>query len=993
MKKTLTAIIASMLILITFIGPISVFTAQGQPSGDYMTVPGVLATDTYLLYPFETDESLTIGFSKYGEMINTEENIGLQYGEVDPFAPPAGSPLGSINKEAWLQGWLCNVTYYHRIRGELRNVWATAQHADAVAFGNPWIRVDFVNDWDTTYGYEDPRDPGFIQDNYAAGNDNHGGRKTNGTMVTEDIRVLYDGPRKFVALLVSTLSDHFISGSSTTEDIPLVEIRYTIVFNKVKKEVILFKDIKTLVHEKYADGMKVQFSNRGEVDLGTESDGYTSYFHFYTQGVGGNGTTGPEDVLVEGMPTVYDSDWVLDPTEDPYNTAWANYSASGPYPQSMGATFDVAQAINPQAGYVWWAAFWPSLNDWTIDGWPMWWRSMQAQDPHDDDASFWATPPRTEPSIPYYIGEWDSVLRPIGKQTQQMYRYVTVYGVTDWNDGDDADMYETNVIDREVKYQLDEVFNPWDLGSAVHKDTQRWVEFTYGTSWTSDNRPVMDVSDYMWDQYCVFSERVIDLTTGELLNRWEGDYEFWVDSNGWGHITGLLSTHYYKILYSTDTWYSEWGNVPFSWTDYNITVAMMNSGYVLDETYWTSMTDPLGATHELIVDELTLSVVNNTGLALEGDQTWTFDGTMDFYEEDFKVFKEGQTVISCYWWDQGGPAGGRMFDHEATNGGLDFYFGNFWMFWRITPPAGLDLHVDWLHLDVDYDITVFYNATTSNFTVTTMFDVNGGGGSGLPYVLGPWTNQLYVEHIPGRYEWVTVGRDAASVDSAGASLVTAAFKNKQVEIGLASVDMFDPMPANQCPWVMHKYGTGDVMTDYHYDHAGGDHRTAVKDDWCTTWPIASSNMIGVGGPLANLLSQYGNDFTEAFFGWGLFTDDAMWENNIDALSCWNKNAYASTDDTGYAVVSTYKDINGTVLFLIWGHWGRDTFYVSQWFHEHGIFQLQDAPDGLTSIIVEIEYEDTEEGYKPDSFTIVELLGTISETEWSHGYIKGGIHDP
>jgi hypothetical protein len=62
----------------------------------------------------------------------------------------------------------------------------------------------------------------------------------------------------------------------------------------------------------------------------------------------------------------------------------------------------------------------------------------------------------------------------------------------------------------------------------------------------------------------------------------------------------------------------------------------------------------------------------------------------------------------------------------------------------------------------------------------------------------------------GRYEWTVVGRDAASVDSAGASLVTAAFKNKQVEIGLAGEDMYDPLITNQMPLVMAKMDEGNV---------------------------------------------------------------------------------------------------------------------------------------------------------------------------------------
>ncbi|MCJ7763312.1 hypothetical protein MUP38_07675, partial [Candidatus Bathyarchaeota archaeon] len=376
----------------------------------YQTVSGNLSTDAYTLYPYSTFSSLKIGFSKFGEMINSNDNVGLEYGSVDPFAPPAGSDIASIVKSAWLNGWICNITYYHTIRSEMRNVWVSAQHGDplGVTYGGDWIRVDFLNDRSATFGLEDPRDPGYIIGNYAAGSDNYGGRKTNGTTVTEPIQVLYNGPRSFVALLKTTVYDHFqYQSDSTAEDIPLLQVRFMIIFEKVKKQVVVFKELKTLVTDKYTDVLKVQFSNRGEVDLGNEANGYASYFHFYTQGTVAWAGSQYNDTAVEGQSTVYDRNWVMDQTENPSTSQWKNYSAAGPYPQTSStssATYDVAVAINPTVGYTWWAAFWPSLSDWAIDGWPMWWHSMTALDPHTIDSRVNDTYARTEPTIPYYIG-------------------------------------------------------------------------------------------------------------------------------------------------------------------------------------------------------------------------------------------------------------------------------------------------------------------------------------------------------------------------------------------------------------------------------------------------------------------------------------------------------------------------------------------------------------------------------------------------------------
>ncbi|MGB9676059.1 MAG: hypothetical protein ACPL0C_02595, partial [Candidatus Bathyarchaeales archaeon] len=103
-------------------------TEATDPSSWYMTVNGVLNTDYYSLYPFKVDKSLKIGFSKFGEMIDSSTNVGLEYRDRDAFAPAAGSGVPSqIAKHKWMSGWLINITYMS-VSG-IRNVWAMAQHA------------------------------------------------------------------------------------------------------------------------------------------------------------------------------------------------------------------------------------------------------------------------------------------------------------------------------------------------------------------------------------------------------------------------------------------------------------------------------------------------------------------------------------------------------------------------------------------------------------------------------------------------------------------------------------------------------------------------------------------------------------------------------------------------------------------------------------------------------------------------------------------------
>jgi len=613
--------------------------------------------------------------------------------------------------------------------------------------------------------------------------------------------------------------------NDTVGDVTLVQLAITVRFDKVKKDVVLMKDIKSLIPLKEGEKMKIQFSNRGEVDLGNDVVGYASYMHFYTQGL-----SGTLDTVAEGRGTYYDDNWTRLLTEDPLDTDYPGYSAAGPYPQLSGATYDVAQAINPDAFGVWFAAFWPSLSDWSIDGWDQWWHSLSAADPHYIDMRV----PSEEPSIPFYIGEWDFVLwHTTDSQERTQFRGVTVYGVVYKHNADDADMApeisgpHANVIDNEVAYYCNEQFNPWDLSDAVwYKNTARWVKFVLGPKSAGSSINLGSVYNAgPWDSYNDDSEKLIVLPDKKL---WVRDKDYTLTATGVTLISSLAPGKTLKIL---------WANQSYE-----------------------------------IVD--------------------------------------GNT------------------------------FG------------------------------------------------------------------------PRRYEWVEVGRDAATVDSAGAALITAAIKQKNSTIGLAGEDMYDADLPDRIPFVMSKFGAGDTMADYK-DSLG---RAGLADDWCTFWPVASSNMIASGGPLANMLAYYANDFTDAFYGIPAYSFGSAYSGMVVPITCWDRawpttdglyHAYASSSSTGYAVISTYLDINGTVIFEVWGHWGRDTYYASQWLHGDvaraippGIVQLQSAPWGLTSIILKIGYADPSH----PTFSIVECLGTISETLWTHRYaspftgltvteVKGGIHDP
>ncbi len=525
-----------------------VHVSYEPPEG--LTINGLLSIDYYSLYQFETNKDLAIGLSRYGELVRSPDDLGLKYGLVDPFAPPAGSE-GSIPVDKWLQGWLINISYTHTTYGK-RNVWACALHSDNISYGGPWLRVDFQGDWNPTYKWETPDDPGYIQDEtpYMSSGLFYGGRKTNGTAITLPYKVVYDGPRKMVVELTIFIYDHFEHESGdTSSDLPLVKLVITLTFNKVKKHVVITKDVKSIAPSDLIAGkLKIQFSDRGVVYLGTESlgVGYDSYVHFYTAG-----NEDPyNDIVNEGIITVYGSSWDLETSLPGPETL------HGPEPNLEPDTFDLCQVVNERAGYVWYAAFWPSLSDWTVEGWNMWFRSMDAGDPHKIDLE-------AEPDVPLYVGEWDFELEDVGGEYTQ-FRALTIFGIVDRHNADDADMGagHANVIDEEVLYLLDDELNPWDLRSALDPTATNSLWIVVGR----DARPVD----------CIGASEVRSAMEGVDFSSWNSGQDMmdlylvpWVMSPISGVPTGHDDKEVYYDPYDEDegprtALRSYWTSVPIS---------------------------------------------------------------------------------------------------------------------------------------------------------------------------------------------------------------------------------------------------------------------------------------------------------------------------------------------------------------------------------------------------------------------------------------------
>jgi hypothetical protein len=1079
----------------------------------YMVVQGVLTTDTYDFYPW-AEQSVDFGFSKFGELIYwndvDEVGVGLQYpgwdvvetwlqeegsNHVDPFANEI------VSQNLWLNGWFMEVRYTHRSHRD-RRLLAMAMFADMTVDGNDWN-----NGW--------PMGVPFT----VAG----GGRKTTGYAESEPIQVLYDGPRRFIAQTTTHVYDWIDQPDLNPGEVdhpdetwPLVDVMLTFVFNKVKKQVIIYKDIKQVIEGKELDSpIDIQFSNREEWDMGSNPT-YRSWAHFYHQ----NFTTcyGPEwhmtpgimreniwsteverkdwagwqfavrlpdpdgagpyePPVVTGSTRVYlvdeitgeliflekgvNKDWhfqdtgqpgpdpanspelILHPRPEPngpglietgdevvivyklwkYYDGWGesmsdSLDPAGDMSDGVPHLYDLVQVISEDLNWVGWKAFWPVLSDYTPDGWSQWWNPLIWVGETDLDSELDVSP---IPDIAFTIGEWDFQLG--DPDFPRQFRGVEVVGVTDRHDGDDFHRNGTQILDRELLYQVEEIFNPWDLKKAVHKETKTWVEWTDDSSWTSNHRPFAYWSDEEWGLYNdamgnkVFSERVYDLTNDVLLNRWEGDYALSVTPDGYGVITGLTSGIDYKIMYHTlPQTVGKW--VVNSTYTYEgpMTTDIMVPALTLDEMSPISapIQDNLGAWHGM---NITFGPMYVNVTTLDANFTETFEWEADIEEYDFKVYKEDRdsmkpgihkTVIE----DPAYPD--DIFprhDIALVNSSISIDVDPFY-YWISSsndldvswPEVAETLHVKELIHTMYLMGTVSYNTSSGNSTVTLTVQVEVD----------------YDEMLGGRWEHTVVGKDAASVDSAGAALITAAFKNKQREIGIAALDIQESEPANDIPWVMRKFGGMVDSTVEDYYHAPPeDMRVSLSDDWCHTWPVSGSNLISVGGPIANVLTYYVNDFTDAFWGHPAFTPgDSPWLGEVAAIACWNKNSYMNDEDTGYAVIGTYHDINGSTILTIWGLWGRDTYYASRFFHEELIQEFQRFPKCATSVILEIDYTDP----KHPTFDIVEVVGTISEhSDWMEIWLarkwladhepdyldtypatggpcdweilKGGLHDP
>lgn len=927
MDKHTKAIISFLICAVLFVSA-TPFMAKGfgVPSGAdasswYMTVNGVLDTDKYTLYPYDA-KSLKIGFSKFGEMISSIENVGLEYGGArDPFASPAGSSVDSVNmpKRVWQEGWFINITYYSLLTDRIRNVWAMALHADLLDYGNGWIRVDDEYPGSaSSESTENPRDRGYFIGTsppvYG-----FGGRKTNGTVTTDDIEVLYNGPRRFVARVVNTISDWVqLDGPETAIDVPLVQVIITIDFNKDTKEVNLFKDVKLITtkavfgtipisyffpeppsqddrhYDIYSQnpgfsGLFIQFSNRGEWDLGKPTE-YRSYVHFFTQGAQTSpydyitgvtpkpAPTGPDENVSEGLATVYDYRWTLT------TTIFSNYySRHGPEPDTAcGDTFDMAQIIGYEGSgtapkYVGYAAYWPSLSDWAVDGLGMsqWWKSLTTDDAHTIDRT-------SEPfKSPYLIGEWDFLLSdapytidcpwtrdentPI--KVDKQFRGVTVYGLTDFHNDN---IPGTNPDLEDFEYH--------------------WCDYSMPYRYYATAEEQLFADGYLWgkkyfDPYDCYHDIVPNVGKGydDNMNGFNASYyENIIDKEVAYQLYQKFKP--WDLEKSSEKWTSRW-------VEFGLGKASADEidGKKLNEIIGSTVFKN-GTTYDYIYLEMTnmlpfysiayYDVGEDGVIGDDAEEVGEWSAYCTFAE---RVLVNGKLMVR-------GTDYYIVVDSDTMNARIVFIDGGY-------PDKPLEL-------DEEDVIKVLY----STWGIKEEF---------------------------GSYEWITVGKDSHPVDSIGSAMVTEAFDSiKGIPVWKPGLDMYESSTPT-VPSLLRKFGAGDTRADYYY--SATDHRLALKDDWSSTTPIASSNIITVGGPLANVVTEYFNEF-----GMVIYRGSNFDKNDFLLVPDWGSTFLghvtlntvvdpSELEGSGIGIVSTYKDLNGTVGLSVYGYSGEDTLWTSKLF--------------------------------------------------------------
>jgi len=114
--------------------------------------------------------------------------------------------------------------------------------------------------------------------------------------------------------------------------------------------------------------------------------------------------------------------------------------------------------------------------------------------------------------------------------------------------------------------------------------------------------------------------------------------------------------------------------------------------------------------------------------------------------------------------------------------------------------------------------------------------------------------------------------------------------------------------------------------------------------------------------------------------------------NVDTMNKYSPVYNATTGEqiTGYGVIATTKDLDGTKILSMWGLTGQDTYYTCWAFAVNWLGEkLERDSCCTTAVVIEIDY--TKHPTDDCFIKIVEQLGTI--TEYNNGLITNEFNYP
>jgi hypothetical protein len=482
MNKSVIALILTSVLLGSVLAGVGFAFISGQsgvsPYADYVTIEGVAGNDYYDSmqysynintwarltasgYPevnpannwFSASKSLRIGMTEFGEFA-TPANTGIAYGaNAADWAKTETWASNAINQALYIQGWVFYMNYTRAGIPRAIEAWAIYSDLSTAEAGRK------VVSWD---GTKNPGDTGWSP--------------VLGSLAISGIEILYDSARLGVARCNVVVHDVFYN-----EDV--AKITFTVILNKDTKYMIVYKDVKILMDPKVLDLINdFAFSERYELDvarnLNPSNQAFIHWYHNMNQ-------------------TVYQ------------------------HPLTGSNLYDAVQAYDSGKNNIYFAAYWPNCTEYAVytplvpDLPTAYHTRVLAQGTAIADIPS----PQNEPNTPWVLAQWryqswnpsglnyyPNMLHFLAKDPNREIRFVEVAGMTDYNTKQpsgfrarDIQDVSVNSVDIEVRYLLNNVFNPEDLTTAA--DTPyMWLGLGQSAA-TTDSAGAVAMADFgQWAQ-------------------------------------------------------------------------------------------------------------------------------------------------------------------------------------------------------------------------------------------------------------------------------------------------------------------------------------------------------------------------------------------------------------------------------------------------------------------------------------------------------------